>query len=586
YGSTPSGISAAVNAASEGASVILLEPTGHFGGLVTGGMSNPDFKTFEALSGFYLDFMQRVVNYYEEKYGEDSRQVKDSYHGVWYEPHVAKEIFTALIEDAGVELRLQEQLTEAVIVDGKIESIITSSEDQETSRFNASVFIDATYEGDLMALAGCDFRVGRESRAEYGELYAGKKFYDGGKFLIGSTGEGDHRIQCYNFRLCMTDDPAIRVPVPKPQGYDRSAFLPLLELLKSGKITGFVNELIAVNRIPNGKADINDKMYSLYSLRLPGENYDWPNGGPLTRQKIFERHKSYTLGFLYFLQNDPEVPDKIREETSEWGFAKDEFPEYDHFSPALYVREGRRLKADFVLTEQDLLPTDESVRSPLKKDAIAICDYSMDSHGNTPPSSMHPDITEGVFNAYVVPYQIPYSVMVPKEVDGLLVTCAVSASHVAFSSLRMEPTWCALGQAAGMAAAMSLDGGLVRKVDISILQQKLHQKGCMTVYVSDISPDSPHFEAVQYFGTQGFFNDLPEYKDVPHIGRGGKGGLPGQFILKYPYHDLSPDKILDKELAMKWTRMAGISIDRLQWTPGKTTRIEFLNKMYSQIEDH
>lgn len=588
YGATPSGIAAAVAASKSGINVLLIEENEQIGGMMTSGMSNPDFKTFEAVSGFYRDFMQEVVNFYSLEYGEDSQQVKDCYKGVWYEPKVALAIFTDMLEENNVRVLTGHSIQDAVSngTEGRSSleaiSVLNKRANQEI-KVEAKVFIDATYEGDLMAMAGCKYNIGRESRQTYGELFAGVKYYDNKQFLIGSTGEGDNKIQCYNFRICMTDDPQNRIDIKKPAQYNRNEFVPLIKLFEEGKIDNF-NQLVGINRIPNQKADFNDKMYSPVSLRLTGENYGWPDGDASTRQQIWDRHKSYSLAFFYFLQNDSSVPEQIQTEARQWGLPADEFLTTNHFPPLLYVREGRRLHAEFVLTEKDLLPYANSVRSPLYSDAIAICDYSMDSHGNAPPSSMHPNITEGVFNYYVVPYQIPYGVLVPDEIDRLLVSCAVSASHVAFSSLRMEPTWCALGQASGIAAAQSvLEKIMVRDVSVPKLQESIYEQNGMTVYVSDVQPESPYFKAVQFWGTKGFFHDLPEYKDVPYVGRGKSLGR-GQYIEAYPYHELNPDKKLDFNLYQHWIKTSGLNPAEITEYESSLTRGEFLKSLYEKLQ--
>jgi len=376
----------------------------------------------------------------------------------------------------------------------------------------------------------------------------------------------------------MTDEASNRVKIEKPSNYNRDDFTELLGLIKQGKINRF-EDVVAINRVPNGKADINDKLYSLYSLRLPGENYEWPEGDSLTRKKIFDKHKSYTLSLLYFLQNDTAVTENLRKEAAAWGLPKDEFLNTGHFPPALYVREGRRLEGQYILKEQDLAPSENSVRSVFFDDAIAVCDYSMDSHGNAPPSSLHPGITEGVFNSFVVPYQIPYRVIVTEKINNLLVTCAVSASHVAFSSLRMEPTWCALGQAAGIASVLALENSKsVLKIDIKELQSLLHKDKAITCYVSDINIESKDFQIVQYWGSKGLFHNLPEYENMPYIGRGKWLGR-GQFLEKYPYHDIHPDWKMTPELASKWLEIA--NVDRNIPHENKT-RSEYLKLLYEQ----
>lgn len=592
YGATPAGISAAVNAAKEGASIGLYEASDHLGGLISGGMSNTDFKTFEAVQGTYREFMDRVVAYYTEKYGKDSPQVKNCYRGAWYEPHVALHIFREMLAEypsisVFTEHRLKSVEKRKTGERTKLESLrLQNLAGNRVIQVQAKVFIDATYEGDLMAAAGCPYRVGRESRSEYGELFAGVKYYQDKQFLDKSSGAADHKIQCYNFRLCMTNVPENQVPIAKPTGYRREDYQPLLAWLKSGEVKSVDEGVVRFTEIPNGKVDVNDLMYSPFSLRLVGENYAWADGSPEVRRQIFERHKSYSLGLFYFLQNNSDVPPSIQAEARQWGLPKDEFEEYNHFPPALYIREARRLHGDYVLTEHHTQPDTNSVRAPLCPDAVAICDYSMDSHGNGPEIPYHPGVTEGVFNAYVVPYQISYRVMVPPQVDGLLVPVAVSASHVGFSSLRMEPTWVALGQAAGLVAAQSvMQEKEVRDIDITQLQKRLHQAGAITVYTSDVFPDSPYFTAVQYFGTRGFFHHLPEYEEVPYIGRGKKGDLLGQWLEAYPYHAVSPKKTMTAELADTWLRDANIALETTEFADVTTmTRGRFLQKLYGYLQ--
>ena len=592
YGATPSGIAAAVNAAREGMSVGLFEETGHIGGMVSAGMSNTDFKTFESLGGTYKEFMDRVVRHYAETYGADSKQVDECYHGAWYEPKVASEVFRGMLsEHANLKVFPRYGLTGTNVSQAKsgmkklASAQFKSTETDENVTANAKVFVDATYEGDLLAKAGCLYQLGRESRQVYGELFAGVKYYREGRFLFGSTGEGDHKIQCSNFRICMTRDPENYVAIEKPQNYRREEFLPLLGLMKEGKITKLDNQIVKIRTIPNQKADFNDLMYSLVSLRLPGENYLWPEGDTGVRKRIFDRHKEYNLGLLYFLQHDRDVPEKIRNEALEWGLPKDEFMDSGHFPPMLYIREGRRLHGDFVLTEHDTQPSAGFIRARLNPDAIAICDYSLDSHGNAPAGNLHPLVTEGVFNRWVQPYQVPYRVTVPSKIDGLLVSCAVSASHVGYSSLRMEPTWTAIGQAVGVAAAQAINTGReVRQIDVGQLQKRLHGLGAMTIYLSDVGPASPLFKVAQYFGTKGYFHGMPEYRNVPYIGRGTTEGMRGQHIQAYPYHYLYPDKKMDDALAMLWWQKAGMADKPPKWDLKKLSRGEFLQKMLEYLE--
>ena len=584
YGATPAGVAASVAASREGMNVLLVEPSSHFGGIMTGGMSNPDFKTFEALGSFYKEFMDSVVSHYSRTYGPGSQQLHDSYRGVWYEPHVAHQIFTNLINKNQVTLLMEARLEDVVLNNGDdqdlLEAVKLSKSNGEKATFRAKVFIDATYEGDLMAAAGVSYRVGREPRTEYGELFAGVKYFSREhKFLPGSTGQGDHKIQCYNFRLCMTDSAENRITVKKPENYDRSQYGRLLELIESGQV-GSLHDVLKFRYIPNRKADINDPLYSPFGIRLMEAQHDWPEGNSATRADIFQQHKAFTLGLLYFMQNDAAVPDTIRSEASQWGFAKDEFEETNGFSPALYIREGRRMLGDFVLTEHDTQPAvPGQIRAVLHPDAVAICDYSMDSHGNGAPIPFHPGVTEGAFNFYVQPYQLPYAIMLPPQTNGLLVPVAVSASHVAYSSLRMEPTWTSLGYAAGLAAAQSVKEQVApRSIKLEQLQQNLHNHKALTVYISDVLPGDDGFEAAQYLGTKGYFHNLPQYQGVPYIGRGSGKEMRGQHIAAYPYHAIEPDRPMDAALANRWNEKAGTTLDY----EGKS-RLLFLKELYQNL---
>ena len=586
YGATPAGISSAVSAAREGLEVAIVEESDRIGGMVAGGMSNTDFKSFESVQGFYKEFMDAIVAYYEEKYGPGSQQVKDCYRGAWYEPHVALEVFQNFIhqERSKITLYMQHRLVKALVKEegqGKRRLYAADFQDlksQKPVQLTSRVFVDATYEGDLMASAGVSYTVGRESRFKYGERWAGRIYFKDRRLQLGSTGEGDKRVQCYNFRICMSKDPGNRIPIEKPANYDRSEFIPLLEKIQSGEITKIDWQIIGIRGIPNNKADFNDKLYSPVSLRLMGENDEWPEGDPATRRRIFNRFKDYSLGLIWFLQNDPELPKTIRDEALQWGLPKDEFQEYGNFPPFLYVREARRMVGDYVFIEPGTQRAPGAVRAVLNTRSIAINDYSMDSHGVAPPDAYYPDVTEGAFNYYVLPYQIPYDVIVPANVEGLLVPVCVSASHVAFCSIRMEPTWTALGQAAGIAAALSLQQKVsLEQVEVLDIQGKLHQKGAVTFYVTDVLPGHPAFEAAQYFGTRGFFHSLISSDSVAFEGRGEY--LIGQWHGPHPHHQVGVDQIMDNQLAAHWNELAGQKLDHKNKTRG-----QFLIELYDLLK--
>ncbi|KAB7726870.1 FAD-dependent oxidoreductase [Rudanella paleaurantiibacter] len=593
YGATPGGISSAISAAREGASVALFEELYQVGGLTTGGLSHPDFRTLESLQGIYREFMNRVLKHYTETYGPNSRQVKDSFYGTHAEPRVAKLIFEAwLAEYPNIRVFTQHRLQSVTLT--KLKSgrsaltgaVFANLLDNQPVEVKGAVFIDGTYEGDLMAKAGCEYRVGRESRQEYGEIFAGKVYYHDQKFWLGSTGDADNAIQGYNFRVCMTDSAQNRLPIPKPEAYDRATFLPLLTDIKQGKITRFADQIVKIQPIPNRKADVNDRHFAgSMSLSRPGWSYEWPDGSPQKRQQIFQRHLNYTLGLFYLLQNDPEVPTAIQQEARQWGLPKDEYPENGHFTPSLYVREGRRLVGEFIFQEKHCQQAPDGIRGYWQADAVAVGDYGLNSHGCNAPNRYHPTIRDGAFSLYYsnLPYQIPYGVMVPKTVDGLLVPVAVSSSHVGYSALRYEPIWMALGQAAGLAAAQTLKRNVpVRNIDVTVLQKKLHQAGAITAYFSDVFPDSPYFQACQYFASQGYFHNVPDRNSVPFVDH--FVSINGQYSKAFPYHAAELDKLMDKELAEQWLSKANQLSSPLRTTFNGLTRGQFLHQLFKQVK--
>jgi hypothetical protein len=361
-------------------------------------------------------------------------------------------------------------------------------------------------------------------------------------------------------------------------GYQRREFLPLLDYIRRGVIKSVNEGVVRFRPLPNQKADVNDLMTSPFSLRLTGVNNDWPNGDPAVRERIFRRYKVYTLSLFYFLQNDREVPESIRAEARQWGLPRDEFAETGHFPPLLYVREGRRMVGAFVFTEQMTQPAPDSVRAPVQTDSIAVADYSLDCHGEQAPGSYHPGVTEGKFASPTVPFQIPYRVMLPREVDNLLVPVAVSASHVGYSAIRMEPTFTALGQAAGIAAALAVSRRTTtHRVSVPEVQRRLWRAKAITVYFSDIAPDSADFVRLQRFGTLGYFHQAVD-RDTVTYSRPKPLGI-GQWTEAHPHHAAELNKPAGEELTQVWERMSGVSdLDPTQ------TRGELLRQLEARIK--
>ncbi len=488
YGSTPGGFCAAIAAAREGATVILLEPTGHVGGLNTGGLSHSDSNQCvrTTVMGLFDEWHTRVEKDYASRGVNLPYKVSVKDQSTWtYEPHVAARVTKQMLDEANVEV-LAKRYLQSVTKDGtRMTSLVTSN-----GTFTAKVYIDATYEGDLMAAAGVGWTIGRESRAEYGESLAGKQYpkpkmkidgFDAHKKTLplitttdaGPEELGDQNVMVYSFRLCLTADPQIRVPFPGPAKYDPARFEVMRRYAKAGGKLGF-----DLYPLPGRKFDGNNSIGGQFSLGLVGGGNGWSEADDKGRAAIWEAHKQYTLEFYHFLTTDPAVPESTRRKYAELGLCKDEFQQYDHFSPALYVREGRRMCGIYVLSQKDIL------EDPVKDDPIVVSSFPIDSHdcqrvalsdgGVINEGTIFPVRRENPKQGYA--YHVPYRSILPKpeECTNLLVPVALSCTHVGISSIRVEPTWMILGQSAGIAAALAAQQGLsVQKLEYRKLRQHL-----------------------------------------------------------------------------------------------------------------
>lgn len=482
YGGTSAGVAAAVQAARMGKSVIVIEPGRHLGGLTAGGLGATDIGNKRAIGGIAREFYRRVG----EHYGVPE---------AWtFEPHVAENTFVAMLADAAVPVALGERLDleKGVRKKGpRIVAIVMES----GRRFEGRIFIDATYEGDVMAKAGVAYHVGRESNATYGETLNGVQtrnaIYhqfkvpidphvvegDPGSGLLpgiqqdgpGEEGSGDRRVQAYNFRMCLTDDSANRLPFPKPASYDPLRYELLLRYLGTGHWT----VLNLSTSMPGRKTDTNNK--GAFATDNIGMNHDYPEGDHATRARIFEEHKTYQQGLMWFLANDPRVPQKVQAEVNRWGLPRDEFTDSGGWPHQLYVREARRMISDHVMTQHDC-----QGRTRVD-DPVGLAAYTMDSHHVQRYVRDGRVLNEGdVEVGGFPPYPIAYRSIRPRraECTNLLVPVCLSASHIAFGSIRMEPVFMVLGQSAATAAVMAIDAGAaVQDVDVTRLLKRFRQDG-------------------------------------------------------------------------------------------------------------
>lgn len=520
YGGTSSGVVSAVAAARQGKTVVLIEPTQFLGGLTTGGLGATDIGNKRAIGGISREFYRRVYTYYKnpDRWTQETRgdyfkgrtvnsQNEDS---MWtFEPHVASRIFDEMLREQGLvvcephdpseKLQLQSapitlllgerlDLTDGVKKAGaRIESISLES----GKRIEGTVFIDASYEGDLMAKSGVGFHVGRESNATYGETINGlqkaKTIHhqfvkpvdpyvvpgDRASGLLpnitampeGQDGDGDHRIQAYNYRMCTTDIAENRVAWPKPDNYDERNY----ELLLRNFEAGDMRVPWAPIWMPNRKTDVNNNF--AFSTDYIGKNYAYPDGDYATRESIVRDHENYQKGLMWTLANHARVPEAIRKIFQENGLAKDEFIDNGHWPRQLYVREARRMVAAYVMTEKNCK------RIEVVQDSVGMGAYNMDSH-NTQRYVTEGGLArnEGDVQIPTKPYPISSRSIMPKqsECDNLLVPVCLSASHIAYGSIRMEPVFMVLGQSSAEIACLALDRQCaVQEVPYELLQARL-----------------------------------------------------------------------------------------------------------------
>ncbi len=498
YGGTSAGVTAAIQAKRLGKSVVLIEPTHHIGGLTTGGLGWTDSGNKAVVGGLSREFYQRVKNHYDDPKAWKFEK-RDSYKfyrkdedAMWtFEPGVAEKILREMLAEAKVPVVEGERLDRAKGVKLKGKDIVSIA--MESGKiFEGKMFIDATYEGNLMAAAGVSYTVGREANKTYGETLNGiarvwnrsnhrftvrvdpyvkpgdpkSGLLFGIDSKLGPDGEGDHRLQAYCYRMCMSNVAENRIPFPKPEGYDETRY----ELLFRNFEAGDLRFPMKPDMMPNGKTDTNNNC--AFSTDYIGQNYAYPEASYAEREKILKDHEVYQKGLMWSLANHPRVPQSIRNQMAKWGLPKDEFVATGGWPHQIYVREARRMVSDYVHTESDCRrrkPTPQSV---------GMGSYNMDSHNCTRYVTSEGFVqNEGdVQVSPGGPYQISYLSIVPKaaECPNLLVPVCVSSSHIAYGSIRMEPVFMVLGQSAATGAALAIDDQVpVQKVNYEKLSKQL-----------------------------------------------------------------------------------------------------------------
>lgn len=514
YGGTAAAVTAAIQARQMGKTVIVVSPDTHLGGLSSGGLGFTDTGDKAVIGGLAREFYHRVYLHYQkpEAWQQEKREqfgnkgqgtvaLDGENRTMWiFEPHVAEKVFEELIAEYKIPIVRNEWLNRQNGVK-KTGANITSFKTLSGKTYTGRMFIDATYEGDLMAAAGVSYHVGRESKAQYGEQWAGvqtgvlhhRHHFDAVPSRIspywipgdpssgvlprisaappGQYGAADNKLQAYCFRMCLTDLAENRIPFPKPAGYDPKQYELLLRIFNAGWRETFEK----FDRIPNRKTDTNN--HGPFSTDNIGMNYDYPEASYERRRAIIKEHEQYQKGWLYFIANDPRIPKDVQEEFRQWGLAKDEFKDNGNWPHQIYVREARRMIGAYVMTENELL------KKRPTPDSVGMGSYGMDSHniqryiiGTGKDAYVQNEGDIGVSTNG--PYQIAYGSLVPRkgQADNLLVPVAMSSSHIAYGSIRMEPVFMILGQSAATAAVLAIDGKTsVQDVPFAKLRERLLQ---------------------------------------------------------------------------------------------------------------
>jgi len=484
YGGTSAGVIAAYTAKKMGKTVILIEPGKHLGGMSSGGLGYTDIGNKYVVTGLARDFYRRIGAHY----GKFEQWI--------FEPKVAEGIFNDYVKRAGFPVLFRNRLIKVKKEENQLKEIIVEDSYKPSTATNktirAKVFIDCTYEGDLMARSGVSYTVGREANSQYDETINGVELLDKHQFpdnidpykvpgdaksgllwgisseVLQVNGAGDKKVQAYNFRITLTNVPENRIPISKPNNYDPKKYELLLRL-KEKQPWKSISDVFIISKMPNGKTDINNN--GGFSTDMIGMNWEYPEADYNTRTKIWKEHEDYTKGFFYFIGNDTRIPGNIRDEMKQWGYPKDEYTDNGNWTPQLYIREARRMIGELVMTQHHCQGKEQV------EDGVGMAAYGMDSHNCERLVVNGMVKNEGDVQVHgFAPYAVSYRAIVPKqkEAANLFVPVCLSASHIAYGSIRMEPVFMVLGQSSAVAACQVIDKKIaVQQVNVKEVQSLL-----------------------------------------------------------------------------------------------------------------
>ena len=484
YGSTPGGLAAAIEAARQGCKVVLACPKMHAGGMTASGLCTTDAVRQHLFGGLVLEFIKGVREEYVRELGENSPDWPLTREGWFYEPSVAEKVFDRMLEVEAERLTFLRgaHLISAVTRESRIASVTVELSDGKEETFRATTFIDGTYEGDLAAAANVPYRVSREGKEEFGESLAGIHYMDwkkGVQIVTPDTGEPSPAIQAFCARCIFTDDPEKRIPFEKPENYEQHLqdLLPMLQDFESGR----VKSRSLGSKLVRRKYRLNGSIDRQTSLNCPGVSWAWPEADRFHRERLEKFHLDHAASYVWFLQNEPRVPEKVRALWKTAGLHKDEFPDNGHWPWQIYVRQGRRIEGRSMVTQHNFIIDEKTGRTPKVEHSIAIGEHSFDVHPCHDRRYAVDGWMEGVLwypkkaNGPAQPGQVPYGAMLPKTINNLLVPVALSSTHIAMSVLRMEPLWMTTGQIAGLAAAVAKESSTdVANLDPDPLPKKLN----------------------------------------------------------------------------------------------------------------